>query len=163
MNDERLKELQGLCERATPGPWYANPADEGLILAECGPVIGRAYDDLDQSSGLELTPEQIADIGERAPTNAQFISECRTALPELLREVSDLRAAQRWIPVEERLPERAALVTAYFGHGTMQQCYRSAIDGEFCYCLTGNKCPVVIAWQPLPCPPSSTAQPKEKS
>lgn len=68
MTEERLKALETLCKQATDGPWY------WVELYGCG------------EGSIE---PHICKFGVQA-SDADFICEARTALPELLIEVRRL-------------------------------------------------------------------------
>lgn len=70
MTDERLKELEWLCETATEGPWVGQMSARGDI------------------SVVSTLP--VASVPHLR--DATFIVEARTALPELIAEVRALRS-----------------------------------------------------------------------
>ncbi len=72
MTEERLNELEKLCEAATDGPWEFD-------------TDGCCYSDTVGNPPV-LEPVQGSNINVTAP-NTAFIAEVRTALPELLKEV----------------------------------------------------------------------------
>ena len=83
-----LKELKELCENATPGPWRV--------------VYGEAWEIEDRKAGKE-DPHYIKTLNDRAiiqtdsgcygpgRADAELIAAARTALPELLSFVDQIR------------------------------------------------------------------------
>jgi hypothetical protein len=86
MDAERLAELRKLEAAAHAGPWYTVEWEDGNWHLESDEFF---------LSGDDGLFEQ----------DAALIAAARNALPELLAEIERLQAAQRWIPVGERLPE----------------------------------------------------------
>ena len=89
MTPDRIKGLRRLCDAATPGPWDNEKCE--WVYAKVprgrpnGEMIAQA---LGGPSGKNLTREQCIQ-------NAAFIAAARTAMPELLDEVSRLRGLLR--------------------------------------------------------------------
>jgi hypothetical protein len=88
-----LDELTRLEQAATPGPWsYVEPEDEGLGSWLCR-LSEEGYA---EPSGFLAGTDGIED------TDANLIVALRNAAPAL---IAAAKAAPRWIPVTERLPE----------------------------------------------------------
>ena len=104
--DEKLKEIEARCEKATPGPWkfeWPDVTDNGHY--ETPKVFSIADPD---------NPRYLLEVatGCNEEENGCFLASARTDIPYLLtalRESAEreekLVEAQRWIPVSERLPE----------------------------------------------------------
>jgi hypothetical protein len=90
MDAEKLAELRQLHEDAMPGTWVDVP-DE-------------SFDRCVKSGDYYVATCHFGAFNVNA--NARLIAAARNALPELLAEIERLQAAQRWIPVDERLPEQ---------------------------------------------------------
>jgi hypothetical protein len=108
MTEDRLKELEALCEKATPGPWkldYGNwnveaPIDlERMTVVECHSGT-RDYNDVEcyckdghdwQNENCERN--QIHKVMGSPYDDMDFIAEARTAIPGLIAEVRRLREA----------------------------------------------------------------------
>lgn len=84
-----------------------------------------------------LTPEQIRQI------DVLYAKKCR--------EVADLQKAQRWIPVEERLPEDEEMVMVTCQTKSGRRSVNRAWYGEGFWHGSGSMSGV-IAWMPLPEP-----------
>lgn len=95
-----------------------------------------------------LTPEQIRQI------DVLYAKKCR--------EVADLQKAQRWIPVEERLPEDEEMVMVTCQTKSGRRSVNRAWYGEGFWHGSGSMSGV-IAWMPLPEPyrPEQTTQRSE--
>ena len=115
------------------------------------------YWDLKKYEDTGLTPDQIRQM------DILYAEKCR--------EVAELRKAQGWIPVEERLPEddstKRYIVTDTDGHvwSSIWYGYAEEENKTPCfYCWDDDmwQCykPDVIAWRPLPEPyqPEQTAK-----
>lgn len=93
MMEERIAQLEALCQAASEGPWSWIEPDRGELWS-IEPDICKF--------GIEANYYPVA--GE-APTedDARFITEARTALPELLAEVRRLREekSRLWAFVDE--------------------------------------------------------------
>lgn len=123
-NDQRIAEIKARCNMATPGPWG--------------------------------TPEKPIIPLLDMPYNAGFIAHAREDMPFLLSqlaakdaEIERLREAQRWIPVEERLPEEWQDVIFY--HGTYGVKAANFRDNRFWIKDGWYMC--VTRWMPLPAAP----------
>jgi uncharacterized protein (TIGR02996 family) len=109
MNDERLAELERLCEVAQPGPWEVRDSDRHPAFFTCPsgirdwPEGGLSWSILadggDPSPAVNgwavLFGESGGDSGGIVPTHADldFVAAARTAVPELVAEVRRLRTA----------------------------------------------------------------------
>lgn len=113
MNEERLKELEALCEKATKGPWKweINPQCKSVRLESskwCVMSFGRWG--MSQATPLFLTEgmmEKAVDLSEIIPgrehhaewarklnhPDARFIAEARNAIPDLINRVRELERA----------------------------------------------------------------------
>lgn len=76
-----LDHLSSLCEKATPGPWSAEPVCEGRLWA--------IHETLEDDPPLATVGPHGNNDGE---DNANFIATARTALPLLVEEVERLRS-----------------------------------------------------------------------
>lgn len=79
---ERLSEIAALCEAATPGPWR----QDCQIRVVAGPD-SNPTDIIDYDHALHGEPPSASEIADLA-----FIAASRTAIPELLAEITRLRA-----------------------------------------------------------------------
>lgn len=97
---EYLAELRRLADAATPGPW-----DSDYRL---GDIAIPVYVGEDEWEAYRLGAFECTN-------DAKFATASRTAIPELLDHIEKLEAANRWIPVTERLPERDCRVLIVVG------------------------------------------------
>lgn len=82
MTPEELSRLRELCEKATPGPWEAHVATRFKGIEQERGVIG---------PNGENVICWVVDEFEQSTENDEFIAAARTALPQLLDEVDQLR------------------------------------------------------------------------
>ncbi len=71
MTEQRIKELRGLCERASKGPW--NWIDDTLCADREFPVVLKSTLESNEEAGLFIHG-----------CDKEFIAAARTAVPELL-------------------------------------------------------------------------------
>jgi regulator of replication initiation timing len=82
MDEKRIAELRGLCERATAGPWALTGSRSQLI--ESRPMA--------EMANPRDMRTIICDVWSRIKENSKFIIAARTALPELLDDNDRLTA-----------------------------------------------------------------------
>ena len=114
MTPEELKEIEDRCNKATPGPWKA--CHEGVC--SCSQVWSQSADVPvaevargewgDPGFPYGEIPEKISE------TNSLFIAHAREDIPKLLSYIKELKSQiPRWIPVEERLPEKEGIYLVF--------------------------------------------------
>ena len=84
MTPERIAELTALCEKAAPGPWRVGPVDDTRVEDAAGNEVAQIDGDYNQP-----------DTWPQMEANAAFIAAARTALPELLAEVTSITREQQ--------------------------------------------------------------------
>lgn len=135
MTPKQLKELQAICNAATPGPWFwddGNPPQVLISLYEGEPIPGfpMTVEDeggkpmLDHCGVLTLigyTDECLEN--ETTEADRAFIATSRVALPALLAELDRLRAfvaavgnPHNWIEATLHNPDCQALIWDAEGH-----------------------------------------------
>ncbi|WP_415646266.1 hypothetical protein [Stackebrandtia soli] len=97
MDDSELDELEGVCARATPGPWYVRELadDRGKRLVAVSTVPdtgwGDRWPDFDGGEIVAATlvqnPRYVDSSDGRWRENAEFIVMVRDAVPRLIAEV----------------------------------------------------------------------------
>lgn len=115
--DELIEEIEAAASKATPGEWTA----KGTLFGEWS--IGSDYttDGKRLDNGRQLVAFSPAASKTNAPVyaamfeaNAKHIALCSPAnVQTLIARIRELEEAQRWVPVEERLPEPGLLVQVY--------------------------------------------------
>lgn len=86
--DAKLAEWTALAEAATPGPWEYN--EESFKAEYFG--TRRNYPDVVAESGIDEYTRWDSLIDLPSEEDARFISASRTALPEAIAEIRELRA-----------------------------------------------------------------------
>ena len=84
MTPEKIAELTALCEKAAPGPWRVGPVDDTRVEDAAGNEVAQIDGDYNQP-----------DTWPQMEANAAFIAAARTALPELLAEVTRITREQQ--------------------------------------------------------------------
>ena len=84
MTPERIAELTALCEKAAPGPWRVGPVDDTRVEDAAGNEVAQIDGDYNQP-----------DTWPQMEANAAFIAAARTALPELLAELTRITREQQ--------------------------------------------------------------------
>ena len=79
MTPEKIAELTALCEKAAPGPWRVGPVDDTRVEDAAGNEVAQIDGDYNQP-----------DTWPQMEANAAFIAVSRTALPEILAELTRL-------------------------------------------------------------------------
>lgn len=94
MNEERLREIEALCEVATPGPWIPT----GYVMQDVRqdlPVVEDDYQPevLVTDGGLYWysSHERARQLGTPKDADLNFVCASRTALPEAIADVRRLR------------------------------------------------------------------------
>jgi hypothetical protein len=100
ISDVRLREIEVMCEAATPGPWRWGDwrTDFGLLESEFrltlehNPTHGAAPDQVARNHN-ETGCRRILEVQDEIdnPADAMFIAASRSIIPELLSEIRDLR------------------------------------------------------------------------
>jgi len=102
-DEDYLVELETLCSKTTPGPWYPRAGDDDMCMnarwvsTDPGKGIqhsGFIYDD-DSTKVVAITLLQsprLADCDAAYDNNMMFICEAKEAVPRLIEEVRKLRA-----------------------------------------------------------------------
>ena len=85
-------------------------------------------------------------------TLGDHLDEAANALEAADKRVKELEEAQRWIPVNERLPEPNTETLVLTDAGSIGQGYTGPATGHWC---SGGfvMVPTVTNWMPLPDPP----------
>jgi len=152
-----LDAIEARAKAATPGPWTADTkyasGDFGLIV---GGDLGFARDGVPDGTTWKVA-YVCYDNGDRPEDedrawydeeDAEFIAHAREDVPALIAELRRLREENRWIPVEERLPERRGVYLVYVpGHD--YPIHSDYYDGDE-FPRSRNK---RTHWRPLPKPP----------
>lgn len=142
MTNEKLQEINGRAEKATPGPW-----DDAY-----GAVYADGY--------------QVCDVV--LENDVPFIKFARTDIPDLIAEVERLRnsnevlaetvsqyeAENRWIPIEESLPESGNIHCVSVRRGYVTFGYFDSVKCEW-WKYDDDGLISVTHWRPLPTPPDS--------
>lgn len=110
MTEERLRQLEALCQAATDGPWAYDLG--GSLVVALHPV------DHHFTAPLATVYEGPHDVA-----NGELMADCRTALPDLLAEVRRLRQVLTLITELDGWIEVATLTDA-------QDMARTALHGE---------------------------------
>ena len=98
MTSEELKEIEERCNKATPNPTLTRYDHGG----------GRSYVSL-PSGGVDL----VADYYGEGP-DREFYYHSREDIPKLLSYIKELESQiTRWIPVEERWPEKDGIYLVF--------------------------------------------------
>jgi len=111
LSEERLKEIRERLEKATPGPWEWERADEsdvslgtkGSVYFE-GHVLSCGYCKSCQKSGQRCTTPR--------ETDSQFIANAPTDIADLLKEVEELRGERAEV---RRLRQEVSRLRALMG------------------------------------------------
>lgn len=102
-DEDYLVELESLCNKTTPGPWYPRSGDDDMCMnarwVSTDPGKGFQHDgyiyDSDSSKTVAITLLQsprLADSPDMYDNNMLFICEAKEAVPRLIEEVRKLRA-----------------------------------------------------------------------
>ena len=108
---------------------------------------------------LEATVEIHADISNAYEKRiSEIVSLSNKANAKLQSRIAELEAAQRWIPVSERLPEdRATVLVAFKNREILTATYYKHYEGfggvENYWHIEGWHSGNVTHWMPLPQPP----------
>lgn len=109
MTEERLSQLEALCQEATEGPWKVwNAYQNDLPVSYAGRVGPEADDGF---CGIRATEWPAKDLSA-PPGDLAFIATARTALPEALAEVRRLREALSSITETPELTSDRAIAIA---------------------------------------------------
>lgn len=137
-----------------------------------GPARGEVIDKLADYEDTGLTPGDIQEVvdlfekeckvnhGEVPAEIKSWMERCTwhvRKVAEQCVEIEKLKAASRWIPVEERLPGEGDCVLVYNGSDVELGLYEP--DTCFCHFWDGTKDMIygVTHWMPLPKPPKGDA------
>lgn len=111
-----ITEARELCERATSGPWKVvdgksfGVQSENKNIASCFKreneiFIARSRTLIPElCDALENTEKQLQEQFDKTGAWLEEYNEMKIALENANAEIEQLREAQRWIPVTERLP-----------------------------------------------------------
>ncbi len=106
MTPEELKEIEERCNRATPGPWLVFSDD--LIMR----AIGRKGV-FSLKNGL-LPTYMLFDPVKATREDECFVAFARDYIPSLIARIQELESQiPRWIPVEERMPEKEGIYLVF--------------------------------------------------
>lgn len=152
MTKEELDEIRERCKKATPGPW----TDDGY----------RVYKGTNRDSPVMFEYKHSDSIG---PYDGEFIAHARKDIHRLLDHIRHLERClsiasdecdqmkehlesqiPRWIPVEERLPEEKAIVTACIKN---RRVFPDVFYIEGCWYSAKGIVEGVTHWMPLPTKP----------
>lgn len=100
---------------------------------------------------LRTLPPAVRGMGFGDPDDAEY-AHASDVVSWAISEIDRLREKRRWIPVEERCPERCHMVLVF---STSNGIHRATID-SFGQWLDEDENPgkKITHWQPLPAPPS---------
>ena len=154
MTDKELQEIKERLSQTTPGQWRYNEMEE-CIESDIGQEVISVGVDICDEGHLEMSGEDM-----------NFILNARQDMSQLIKEIERLRELNKWIPVEDKLPEfdsnclvtteRGEIFTSkFYGYGEESQGSKEFPDGvwEIDACEE-----TVIAWQELPEPPKEGKQ-----
>jgi hypothetical protein len=149
---DQWKALETLCEEASPEPWTAENAQDGI-------PDGCAWGVISGPPEGEQTVVVLHDFV--SPRNAAFIAAARTAVPELLRA---LKGKLDWQPIETAPKDGAGYLvfpTPLFGADQAGVAYWDRDEGYECWRdLEGERLdPQPTHWMPLPAAPREEAKP----
>lgn len=155
ITNKQIDEILAVRKKATPGPWTIKREDIGdeffcyvpieIIGSDGFPVV---------STEGGLAPCNCSFTDELLEANAELIIATRTLLPALAADYKALLAVveQRWISVEERLPEELQVVlVSGTGDNPLRKGYECGwlINGDWTCWFTKD----ITHWMPLPAPP----------
>ncbi len=138
MTEERIAQLEALCQQASPGPWILW---NGFELDGELRAAGRIGPHLDSGFGIRAHDWPTGDlIGNKV--DFELAAEARAALPEALAEVRRLRGQvdswQQWykdfvaqtkaLPYQHEIPERGS--STYNWHMAIIRDIERMIAGE---------------------------------
>lgn len=145
---EGWKDLERLCEAATPGPWTLSGCSHGGAILRRG--VEEPREARHPQGSLQIVPE----------SDAAFIAAARTAVPELLRA---LKGKLDWQPIETAPKDGAGYLvfpTPLFGADQAGVAYWDRDEGYECWRdLEGERLdPQPTHWMPLPAAPREEAK-----
>ena len=85
-SDEKLNELQRICDEATPEPWEATE-----ILSKTGQIIRQIYCAATKENNIHLSGEWVCEPENQR--DQQFIIASREAMPKLIEAVRVMKEA----------------------------------------------------------------------
>ena len=136
MNRPDIEAIRKRCGFISRGPW--KKSEEGLEF----------------NAPLVILGENNKFIGEIMYwDDAEFIAHARTDIPVLLAYIEELESENRWIPVEERLPENDdPFVIVRTKTGEIIPGYLDTDLEDIPVLVHVNGIPILdaIAWRPLP-------------
>ena len=106
MTPEELKEIEERCNKATPRPWFVFSDD--LIMRAVGArgVFCRKH-------GL-LRDHRLFEPVKATREDEIFVAFAQKDIPDLLAHIKELESRlPRWIPVEERWPEKDGIYLVF--------------------------------------------------
>jgi|GEM_PF-3282400 Protein of unknown function (DUF551). len=167
MND-RIEQIKARLDDATPGEWKRSKFIDSNTYIHWSKEE-KAHADREErmtirGAGFLGTPEcnaimRIAraqndndvDLVAHAPADIAYLL---SSLAEANAEIAQLKAAHRWIPVEEKLPKDDEFVLVLRGKNLIDIARRKNVYGYawFINCIPHDD---ITHWQPLPQPPEN--------